>query len=1004
MDFLPTFSRALSNLWPLAWFICIFTFFISGLAAQISEFEGKPVVDVQFSPAQILSPEDLQRALKVRKGAPLRAQDVADSIDGLFATGRFDDIVAQADTTLGGVIVRFVTKNTPFVDGVAVDGKIAIPPNRGQIVNAAQLSLGTPFHDEDLAQATKGIQNLLVANGFYESEVTPSVEHSQDGQQVWIAFHIKESKRAKYEMPVIHGDTKLPDNVIVRATGWRIPVIHWWRHVTEARTRGGAEGLLNKYAKQDRLAAKVNLDKLDYDGKRRVKPSLTIDAGPKIKVTAVEAKISHGSIKRYVPVYQEGAVDNDLLVQGQKNLRDYLQSRGYYDADIDFRVQPVKNDVETIEYVVSLGSRQKLVHVEITGNKYFKTRDIRDRMFMQPASFTLRHGRFSEAFQQSDETGIADLYRNNGFRNVKVTSVVERNYKGKAGEIGVTVNVVEGQQWIVDRLIIEGIPQADRDAMSGTLASGKGQPFADANLAADRNQVLTYFYTHGYPAAYFHAAWQPGSQPHHVNVIYTVTPGDRQYVRQVLTSHLKHTRAKLVDDRITLKPGDPLSPVEETAIQQRLYDLGIFSRVDTAIENAGGDTTRKYVLYDIEEANRYNIVTGFGLQLGQFGTPSTTIVAAPAGSTGVSPYVSLDVSRLDFLGLGHTVSVGGVYSTLEQRASFAYRVPHFLDDPGREITYSVLYDDSFNINTFQAKREEGSVQLSQRFSKSISGQFRFAYRRVTTSSVVIPTLLIPSLLQPVRIGMLSASLIQNRRDNAADPHHGMYNTADIGVAGNFFGSQRSFSRVLLRNATYYSLTKKLVLARQTQFGVITPFATVAGLTEQESVPLPERFFGGGADSLRAFPFNQAGPRDTGAPLVPGGPSSAPTGFPLGGNALLFNNVELRFPLIGQNIQGVFFHDMGNVYSSLSSISLRYSQRDNQDFDYAAQAVGFGIRYRTPVGPIRLDLAYALNPPSFVGFKGTPAQLLQCGAPGANCASVPQSISHFQFFFSIGQTF
>jgi outer membrane protein assembly factor BamA len=196
----------------------------------------------------------------------------------------------------------------------------------------------------------------------------------------------------------------------------------------------------------------------------------------------------------------------------------------------------------------------------------------------------------------------------------------------------------------------------------------------------------------------------------------------------------------------------------------------------------------------------------------------------------------------------------------------------------------------------------------------------------------------------------------------------------------------------------------LVLARQTQFGVITPFATVAGLTEQESVPLPERFFGGGADSLRAFPFNQAGPRDTGAPLVPGGPSSAPTGFPLGGNALLFNNVELRFPLIGQNIQGVFFHDMGNVYSSLSSISLRYSQRDNQDFDYAAQAVGFGIRYRTPVGPIRLDLAYALNPPSFVGFKGTPAQLLQCGAPGANCASVPQSISHFQFFFSIGQTF
>jgi outer membrane protein assembly factor BamA len=95
--------------------------------------------------------------------------------------------------------------------------------------------------------------------------------------------------------------------------------------------------------------------------------------------------------------------------------------------------------------------------------------------------------------------------------------------------------------------------------------------------------------------------------------------------------------------------------------------------------------------------------------------------------------------------------------------------------------------------------------------------------------------------------------------------------------------------------------------------------------------------------------------------------------------------------------------MGNVYSSLSDISLRYKQRNDQDFDYAAQAVGFGIRYRTPVGPVRLDLAYALNPPSFVGYQGTPAQLLQC-SPTSPCQSVPQSISHFQFFFSIGQTF
>lgn len=283
----------------------------------------------------------------------------------------------------------------------------------------------------------------------------------------------------------------------------------------------------------------------------------------------------------------------------------------------------------------------------------------------------------------------------------------------------------------------------------------------------------------------------------------------------------------------------------------------------------------------------------------------------------------------------------------------------------------------------------------------------FSYRRVSVSSVVIPVLLVPQLLQPVRLGMLSGTLIQDRRDNKANPHRGIYNTADIGLATTYFGGQRSFGRVLLRNATYHPLTRNLVLARQTQFGVIAPFAAPAGLSDQESVPLPERFFAGGSDSLRAFPYNQAGPRDTGAALTPGGPTSEPTGFPLGGNALFINNIELRFPFIGPDIQGVFFHDMGNVYSTLGNMSFRFRQSNPQDFDYMVHAVGYGIRYRTPIGPIRLDLAYSINPPAFVGFNGTPQQLLGCNPnlpPSGPCVGVKQNISHFQFFFSIGQTF
>jgi outer membrane protein assembly factor BamA len=234
---------------------------------------------------------------------------------------------------------------------------------------------------------------------------------------------------------------------------------------------------------------------------------------------------------------------------------------------------------------------------------------------------------------------------------------------------------------------------------------------------------------------------------------------------------------------------------------------------------------------------------------------------------------------------------------------------------------------------------------------------------------------------------VSATLVQDRRDNPVNAHHGIYNSVDVGLSAHFLGSRQSFTKMLLRNSYYHPLHGDLVLASNTEFGWIAPFAVPTGEDAGEFVPLPVRFFGGGGTSERGFPDDQAGPRDT------------DTGFPLGGNALLFHSTELRFPLIGDNIGGVLFHDMGNVYSTLGAISFGVHQKSLTDFDYMNHAVGFGIRYQTPLGPVRVDLAYSINPPTFNGLEGTYDQLLFGGA-----TRVLQSVSHFQFFFSIGQAF
>jgi outer membrane protein assembly factor BamA len=386
-------------------------------------------------------------------------------------------------------------------------------------------------------------------------------------------------------------------------------------------------------------------------------------------------------------------------------------------------------------------------------------------------------------------------------------------------------------------------------------------------------------------------------------------------------------------------------------------------------------------VYSIEEAGRYLFNTGFGAELGRIGG-GTTSLDSPAGTTGFSPRVSIGISRLNFLGFGHTISLQTRASTLEQRALANYIAPQFRGSPNLNLQFSGLFDISHDVRTFSSRREEGSIQLGQKLSRANTLQYRFTYRKVNVigQPLVTPEL-IPLLSQPVRVGFFSMTFVQDRRDDSLDAHRGIYTSVDVALANAAFGSQTGFGRMIMQNSTYYSLRKALVLARTTNFGIIQRYA---GLPD---IPLAERFFAGGVTSNRAFPNFQAGPRDL------------ETGFPIGGTAQFFNTVELRFPLIGDNIGGVLFNDMGNVYSSVGKISLRFHQNDLKDFDYAVQSFGFGIRYRTPIGPVRGDFSLSPNPPRFFGFQGTTNQLLFGGG-----MQVVQRISVFQFHFSLGQAF
>jgi outer membrane translocation and assembly module TamA len=439
----------------------------------------------------------------------------------------------------------------------------------------------------------------------------------------------------------------------------------------------------------------------------------------------------------------------------------------------------------------------------------------------------------------------------------------------------------------------------------------------------------------------------------------------------------------------------------------------------------------------MQEAKRYTFTYGLGLEF-ETGLPSGT--SAPTGSTGVSPRVGFDITRLNVGGRDQTLTFQSHVGRLQQRGLISYEIPKLFNNDRFKIFYTIFYDNSLDVATFTSQREEGKIDLRQQIGKqqlnhSTSITYRFDYRYVKASHLAsdFSPAEFSLFSLPARVGGPGFTFIRDRRDNPLESTKGQYFTLDTFAASGYFGSQANFARALAQDSTYYAFGRpnhKFVFARSTTIGleqvyqgsqVLPPGACqLSGLSLNSCpagisvIPLPEVFFAGGGNSHRGFGLNQAGPRD---------PDS---GFPVGGTALFVNSEELRLPqvslpFLGEGFGFAIFHDMGNVFTAghdMLTGLVRWHQPDpaqclppgggviipacetyfnNSGYDYTSHAVGIGLRYKTPIGPLRFDFGYNLNPTSY--FQGT-----TFSSTGQALTFETQRLRPFNFFFSIGQPF
>jgi outer membrane protein assembly complex protein YaeT len=705
-------------------------------------------------------------------------------------------------------------------------------------------------------------------------------------------------------------------------------------------------------------------------------------------------------------------VDEDLLQEGRRSLRDWFERAGYFDAQVNYAASDAPADEKShvlhgaarvVTYQVLRGDHHRLVDVEFTGNKYFSSDLLRGRIKIQPAAYA-SPGRYSTELLQDDVSSIRTLYEANGFQDCNVQSQLVDDYKGRHGDLSVRFVVQEGEQTRVASLDIEGNQQLSRDELLGVIGSSKGQPYSEFNVSSDRDNILATYYDQGFSEAQFAADVEklPPAGPKEgpmVRLRYHITEGPQVLVAKVLLSGYEHTRPGVISRQVGIKAGEPLSEGTVVETQRKLYNLGIFSRVSIAPQNPDGADEKKTVVVMVDEARRYTIAYGLGFEAQRLGSSSSPT----SQSLSFAPRGTFEITKANLTGRADSLSFKARASTIQGRALLSYIAPNYFANPNFSLQLSTYYENSRDVQTFDSRRAEASVGLAQKLSSSSSILYRYAYRHVVASNLQIAVEEIPLFSQNTEVSEFDVNWVRDRRNSVSDPSRGDFENVDVSLAMKPIGSSANFIRVYLQNSTYTPISRRLVFARSTRFGV----QTVYGNSVSTDIPLPERFFAGGGTSLRGFGLNQAGPRD---PV---------TGFPIGGQAVLIFNQDLRFPmhlpLIGDRLGGAVFYDAGNVFASIRKISLRTAPpaptfdpansnvcltNCTNELSYFSHTVGIEFRYGTPIGPVALDLGYQLNPARYLIQNGGTCPATQAAA----CLTTLARLPAFQFFINLGTTF
>lgn len=954
--------------------------FAVGAWAQIAAQTPQPVYDGQTVGAIDLigNPHrDVEafRPLVVQKAdEPYSQSKVEASIAALERTGQFPRVEVNVVPDPAGLRLNFLLEPAYYLGMVNFPGATKTF-SYTRLLQVADLPDEDPYDPTRVTASEKALQNFLRRNGYFKASIHTDREIDDAHQLVNLTFSVTLGKQAKVADVAFQGANAGEASQLlhsVRSLHARLTgaLLKQGKPYTPERIKAATASIKRFLAQQHRLASKVEENPPQYDSEtNRVRVSFKVELGPLVTVRVTGARLSTipflsgRQIKRLIPIYSEGTIDRDLVQEGEQNLVDYFQKKGYFNARVETTFDRQAEKISLI-YEIEKGLKHKVDRIVFQGNHQIKDEDLLAVVAVKKAHFWFwSHGSVSEKLAHQSAENLQALYRDRGFEDAKVKPQIVVHTPG----IDVLFNIDEGTQTLVENGDVvgnESLP-LEQLAAPGGLELHSGAPFSPRKLADDRNRISASYLNHGYLNAEVKAAVKRDPQnPHRVEITYNITEHQMVRVEGVIYLGQKRTRLPLIQKTANLQNEAPIKRGDLLRAESGLYDLNVFDWSSVGPRKPITDQTEEQVLVKNHEAKRNEIIYGFGFEVSHRGgnVPSGT-VAVPGGpviglgnnqiassqSTFASPRGSVVFNRHNMRGLAETWSATVALSQLDQRALTTYAQPHFIGSQWSSLSTFSLERTTENP-LFAASLGDLSFQVERLLNRKNNTrlQIRYDLNKTVLSHLLVPELVLPQDMN-VHLSTFSGTLLRDTRDKPLDAHRGSFSTLNLDITPTALGSSANFAKLTGQYAFYKQL-HSVVFANSIRLGLAKSFAG-------SFVPTSQLYFSGGGSSLRGFPIDEAGPHR----IVPFcNVLSQQTGcvnitLPVGGRQLFILNSEVRFPLhINKALGGVIFYDGGNVYSAINF--------QNFANNYTS-TVGIGLRYATPIGPIRIDVGRNLNPMS-----------------------------------------